>query len=29
MFTNVTPSGGTLRVAWANMMASAPFRILR
>ena len=27
-FTDVTPSGGTLRVAWEKAMASAPFRIV-
>jgi len=27
-FTDVTPSGGTFRIAWERMMASAPFKIL-
>lgn len=27
-FTDVTPSGGTLRIAWEKTMASAPFRIV-
>jgi hypothetical protein len=26
--TDVTPSGGTVRIAWERMMASAPFRIV-
>lgn len=29
VFTDVTPSGGTMRVAWERMMASAPFKILQ
>ena len=29
IFTDVTPSGGTLRIAWDHMMASAPFRIVQ
>src|SRR5688572_25518658 len=29
LLTDVTPSGGTLRVAWANVMASAPFKIVK
>jgi hypothetical protein len=28
-FTDVTPSGGTLRIAWEKTMASAPFKILK
>lgn len=28
VFTDVTPSGGTVRIAWERMMASAPFKIL-
>lgn len=28
VFTDVTPSGGTLRIAWEKMMASAPFKIV-
>jgi hypothetical protein len=28
-FTDVTPSGGTLRIAWERVMASAPFKILK
>ena len=28
VFTDVTPAGGTLRVAWEKVMASAPFTIL-
>ena len=28
VFSDVTPSGGTLRIAWENVMASAPFKIL-
>ena len=27
-FTDVTPSGGTMRVAWERMTASVPFKIL-
>lgn len=27
-FTDVTPSGGTLRIAWEKVMASAPFKIV-
>ena len=27
-FTDVTPSGGTMRVAWERVMASAPFKVL-
>jgi hypothetical protein len=27
-FTDVTPGGGTMRVAWERVMASAPFKIL-
>ena len=27
-FTDVTPKGGTMRVAWAQVMASVPFRIV-
>lgn len=27
-FTDVTPAGGTMRVAWARTMASVPFRIV-
>lgn len=27
-FTDVTPAGGTLRLAWERTMASAPFKIL-
>jgi hypothetical protein len=27
-FTDVTPSGGTFRIAWERMMASAPFKIV-
>ena len=26
-FTDVAPSGGRMRIAWANVMASAPFKI--
>jgi hypothetical protein len=28
-FTDVTPSGGTLRIAWEKTMASAPFTIVK
>lgn len=28
-FTDVTPSGGTMRVAWERMMASVPFKIVK
>jgi len=28
-FTDVTPTGGTLRIGWEKMMASAPFKILQ
>jgi hypothetical protein len=28
VFTDVTPAGGTLRVAWERVMASAPFKIV-
>lgn len=27
-FTDVTPAGGTLRIAWERVMASAPFKIV-
>ena len=27
-FTDVTPAGGTMRLAWERMMASVPFKIL-
>ena len=27
-FTDVTPTGGTMRVAWDKVMASVPFKIL-
>ena len=29
VFTDVTPSGGTMRIAWEKVMASAPFRIVK
>ncbi len=29
VFTDVTQTGGTLRIAWERMMASAPFKILQ
>jgi hypothetical protein len=28
VFTDITSSGGTMRVAWEKVMASAPFRIV-
>jgi hypothetical protein len=28
VFSDVTPAGGTLRIAWEKVMASAPFRIV-
>ena len=28
VFTDVTPSGGAMRVAWEKVMASAPFKVL-
>jgi len=28
-FTDVGPSGGTLRIAWEKMMASAPFKVVQ
>ncbi len=28
-FTDVTPAGGTMRVAWERVMASVPFKILQ
>ena len=28
VFTDVTPAGGTMRVAWETVMASVPFKIL-
>ena len=28
-FTDVTPSGGTMRIAWERMTASVPFKILQ
>jgi hypothetical protein len=28
VFTDVTPSGGTMRIAWEKVMASAPFNIV-
>ena len=28
VFTDVTPAGGTLRIAWEKTMASAPFKIV-
>jgi hypothetical protein len=28
-FTDVTPSGGTMRIAWDRMMASVPFKIVQ
>ena len=28
MFSDVTPAGGTMRIAWERVMASAPFKIL-
>jgi hypothetical protein len=27
-FTDMTPAGGTVRIAWERVMASAPFKIL-
>ena len=29
VFTDVTPTGGTVRIAWEKVMASAPFRIVK
>ena len=29
LFSDVTPAGGTMRVAWERMMASVPFKILQ
>jgi len=28
-FTDVTPAGGTMRIAWERMMASVPFKIVQ
>jgi hypothetical protein len=28
-FTDVTPAGGTMRIAWEKVMASAPFKIVQ
>ena len=28
VFTDVTPAGGNMRISWANMMATVPFKIL-
>ena len=28
VFTDVTPAGGAMRIAWANTMATVPFTIL-
>ena len=28
VFTDVSPAGGTFRIAWARMMAAAPFKIV-
>jgi hypothetical protein len=29
LFSDVTPAGGTMRVAWERMMASVPFKIVQ
>jgi hypothetical protein len=29
LITDVTPAGGTLRIAWAHAMASTPFKTVQ